>query len=243
VLHTESGPVVPPDSGVSLPPGTTKRIDLRGALGELGAAAVTVRSAPGVPVVASGAVLRAVEDDPIRGGIAVVEALPASAGKHAALSAVGASGRERFLALANPGEQDATVDVTVIGRSAVVPRSVAAGLVVPAGALVRVELDDATPLEGGFAVIVDAVEGTMAATVVAQDVEGPLNLTAVAARAFRTTVLVTDRSLQRDRSLLHPNDRDELDEVPGESEEDAQQPGDLAPTPEPRDPTVGTPAP
>lgn len=238
VLHTEGGPVVPPDSGVTLPPGTTKRIDLRGALGELGAAGVTVRSAPGVPIVASGAVLRAVEDDPVRGGIAVVEGLPASDGLHGALSAVGASGRERFLALANPSEQDATVDVTVVGRSAVAARSVASGLVVPAGSSVRVELGEDTPLEGGFTVLVDAVEGVVAATVVAQDVEGPLNLTAVAARAFPTTVLVTERPVQRDRSLLHPIDREQL--VEDTVAPDGEDPIDTGPTADATDPGQAT---
>ena len=234
VLQTESGPVVPPDSGVTLPPGTTKRIDLRGALGEVGSAAVTVRSAPGVPIFASGAVLRAVEDDAVRGGIAVVEGLPASGGLHGALTAVGASGRERFLSIANPGDQDATVDVTVVGRSAVAARSVATGLVVPAGSSVRVELGEHTPLEGGFAVLVDAVEGVVAATVVAQDVEGPLNLTAVAARAFPTSVLVTERPVQRDRSLLHPIDRDRLVDV--EPARDRQGPTGTGPTPLPTGP-------
>lgn len=217
VLHTATGPVVPPDSGVTLPPGVTQRIDLRGALAEVGSAAVTVRSAPGAPIVASGAVLRAVADDALRSGVTVVEALPASSGPQAALSAVGGEGRDRLLLVANPGEEAATVDVRVVGRSAAAARIVASDLTVPAGSSLAVELAEDLPLEGGYAVIVEPTEGAVAATVIGSDVEGPLNLVALGAHAFPSTVTVTDPVVVRDRSLLHPIDVEEL--VPSPSPE------------------------
>lgn len=212
VLHTEAGPVVPPDSGVTLAPGSTRRIDLRGALGEVGTAAVTVRSAPGVPIAASGGVLRVVEGDAVRGGVAVVEALEASGGRHAALSAVGAEGTQRRLALANPGEEEAVVDISVVGRSPAVTHTVASGVRVPAGALLQVDLAEELPLEGGFAVVVDVVEGRTAATLISETADGPLDLTTAAARPFPMTVTVPTPTVLRDRSLLHPIDRAELDE-------------------------------
>lgn len=210
VLQTAEGPVVPPDSGVTLAPGVTQRIDLRGALAEVGSAAVTVRSAPGAPIVASGAVLRAVEEDALRSGVTVVEALPASDGPQAALSAVGGEGRDRLLLVANPSEEPATIDVRVVGRSVSTARIVASGLTVPAGSSVAVQLVEDLPLEGGYAVVVEPTEGAVAATVIGTDVEGPLNLVALAARPFPATVTVTDPVVVRDRSLLHPLDIEEL---------------------------------
>ncbi len=214
VLHTADGPVVPPDSGLTLEPGATQRIDLRGALAEIGTAAVTVRSAPGVPIVANGAVLRAVEEDAIRSGVTVVEALPASAGPQAALSAVGGEGRERTLVVANPGEEDATVDVRVVGRTPSTARLVATGLVVPAGASTVLELGEDLPVEGGYAVVVEPTSGAVAASLVGTSLEGPLDLLSMAARPFPTTVEVVEPTVVRDRALLHPLDRDALGPPP-----------------------------
>lgn len=253
VVHTEAGPTVPPDSGVTLPPGATRRIDLRGALAEVGTAAVTVRSAPGVPIAASGGVLRAVEDDAVRGGVAVVEALQAGRGPHAALSAVGATGLQRRLALANPGDIEAVVAVSVVGRSVAATRQVSSGLRIPPGTSLQLDLDGELPLEGGFAVVVDATEGTAVAALVTESAEGPLDLTAVAARRFPTTVTIPRPTAVVDRSLLHPVDRGELvddptvdqrEDDPVEDDPDtglvtdpvspAPDPG--APTPDPDDP-------
>lgn len=242
VLHTESGPIVPPDSGVTLAPGTTQRIDLRGALAEVGTAAVTVRSAPGVPIAASAGVLRVVEEDAVRGGFAVVEGLPAGGGLHGALSAVGAVGQQRLLALANPGEAEAVVDVRVVGRSAATVRAAATGLRVPAGASLRLPLDEDLPLAGGFAVLVDVVDGAVAATLVTEAAEGPLDLTAAAARPFPTSVAVPTPEVVIDRSLLHPIDRVELeddatgaqDTEDGVGDDDGSpEPGEGAPAPDP----------
>lgn len=210
VLHTDTGPVVPPDSGVTLEPGTTRRIDLRGALAEVATAAVTVRSAPGVPIAASGGVLRLVEDDAERSGVVVLEALGAGTGPHAAMSAVGASGQDRRLLVANPGEEDAVVDVRIVGASAAVERQVATGLRVPAGSRVGVDVDEELPDTGAFAVVVDVVEGVAASVLVAESREGPLDLTAVAARPFPATVMVPQYTVVRDDSLLHPIDATEL---------------------------------
>lgn len=219
VLHTEAGPVVPPDSGVTLAPGATQRIDLRGALSEVGTAAVTVRSAPGVPIAASGAVLRVVEGDAVRGGLAVVEAQQAGEGPFAALSAVGATGTQRRLSLVNPGEVDAVLDVSVVGSSAGASRVVATGLRVPAGAWLQLDLQEDLPLEGGFAVVVDVTEGAAAATLVSESLEGPLDLTAAAARRFPSSITVPTPRIVRDRSLMHPVDLAELTGEPDASEE------------------------
>ena len=204
VLHTPDGPVVPPDAGVTLPPGTTERIDLRGALADVGSAGVTVRSAPGAPVVANAAVVRAVPDDAVRSGVTVVEALPASSGPQAALSAVGGQGRERVLVIANPGEEDATVDVSVVALRPSARRTVAAGLTVPAGAVAEVGLSEDLPMVRGWSVVVEPRAGAVAATLVGTALEGPLDLMSMAARAFPATVEVVAPVVDRDRSLLHP---------------------------------------
>ncbi len=214
VLHTADGPVVPPDSGLTLPPGSTQRIDLRGALAEVGTAAVTVRSAPGVPIVANAGVLRAVPDDSLRSGVTVVEALPASSGPQAALSAVGGEGRERTLALANPGDEAATVDVRVVGRNPATARLVATGLVLPAGASTEVQLAEDLPLEGAYAIVVVPTQGAVAATLVGTSLDGPLDLVSMAARPFPTTVTVRAPTVVRDRTLLHPLDVDALTPAP-----------------------------
>jgi hypothetical protein len=204
VLHTAEGPVVPPASGVTLAPGTTERIDLRGALAEVGIGAVTVRSDAGVPIVASGAVLRVAEDDPIRGGIAVVEGLTATSGPHAALSSIGATDRGRVLALVNPAEEPAVASIRVVGRNAGAPVVVAEALTLPAGASLTLDIDEFLPLEGGFAVLVDVTEGVAAATLISTNDGGPLDLTAAAARSFPASIEVGPLDVERDRSILHP---------------------------------------
>lgn len=214
VLHTTDGPVVPPDSGLTLAPGSTERIDLRGALAEIGTAAVTVRSAPGAPIVASGGVLRAAEEDPVRSGVTVVEALPATSGPQAALSAVGGAGRQRTLVVANPGDEDAVVAVRVVGRSTATTRLVATDLVVPAGASTAVDLGEHVPQDDGYAVLVVPSEGAVAATLVGTADEGPLDLLSMAARPFPTTITVREPSVVRDRTLLHPLDADALEPAP-----------------------------
>lgn len=232
VLHTSTGPVVPPDSGVTLAPGATQRIDLRGALAEVGSAAVTVRSAPGVPIVTSGAVLRAVTDSPVRSGVTIVEALPASSGPQAALSAVGGEGRERSLVLANPGEGPAVVDVRIVGASTATAGRVSTGLTVPAGAIAVVDLAEELPAEGGYAVLVVPSEGAVAAAVVGRDVEGPLNFVALAARPFPVDVTVSNPVVVRDRALLHPLDEDALEPALSEEPRATPTPVRDEPTPE-----------
>lgn len=204
VLHTADGPVVPPDSGVTLPPGTTRRIDLRGALAEVeGSVGVTVRSAPGVPIAAAGGVLRSVEESAERGGIAVVQAVEATAGAHAGLSATGGAGRAALVAITNPGEEPADVEVRVTGHS-VASATTVAGLTIAPGAHIEVALGEALPDEGGWAVLVDVLEGVAAATLVTADDEGPLNLTASAVLPFPVTVEVVEPTVVADHRLLHP---------------------------------------
>ena len=228
VLHTPTGPVVPPDSGVTLAPGTTQRIDLRGALAEVGTGAVTVRSAPGVGIVANGAVVRAVPDDPVRSGVAVVDALPASGGPQAAVSAVGAEGQQRTLLVANPGEEAAVVDVRVVGSDLAVARAVVGALDVPPGSVVEVPLADVLPPDSAHAVLVEPSVGVVAAAVVGSATEGPLDLLSIAARAFSTTATVTEPTLVRDRTLLHPLQpvapEDDLSTPPGAPEDDLSTP-------------------
>lgn len=238
VLHTEDGPVVPPDAGVSLPPDTTQRIDLRGALADVGTAAVTVRSAADVPIVASGAVLRSVPDDAVRGGFTVVQGLAATDAVSAAQSAVGASGRERVLALANPGEQDATVSVRVVGSSAAATTTVTEDLVLGAGSSTQLPLGAALPSEGGFAVVIEPVDGQVVAAMVTTSGEGPLDLIASAARPFPSVVLVTSPDVVRDQSLLHPVQRGDLDRT-----RDAPSPSPSPSVPASPPPTPTTPAP
>lgn len=211
IVHTAEGPVVPPAGGLTLSPMSTQRIDLRGALGDGGVAAVTVRSTTEVPVVASGAVLRAVSGDAVRGGIAVVAG---GIGGDVARAAVvaDASGRSYTLALANPGDTPATVDVTLTPSVAEeAPRIISEALVVPAGGSLQLALGDHLPAEGGFAVQVDASEGGVVAGLVGASAEGPLDLSAALLQPFPSEVTAIAPEVRYDRSLLHPIDPVQID--------------------------------
>lgn len=218
VVHTPDGPVVPPAGGATLAPHTTQRIDLRGALGDLGAAAVTVRSTTDVPVVVGGAVVRSAQDDAVRGGVAVLEATAATGGRQAALSATGAAGRSLRLGVANPGEEPAVVTVRVVGGGTEVV--VADALALPAGSSTVLTVEGA-PGDAPFAVVVDVAEGVAAATLFSGTGEGPLDLTAALARPFPSQIVTTALDVRREDELLHPivpptQDEDAVDAGAGE---------------------------
>jgi hypothetical protein len=205
VLHTVNGPVVPLASGLTLAPGTTQRLDLRGALADDTRGGITLRSTEGAPVVVSGAVLRSSDGGPLRAGIAVVEAIPAGIyPRAAALSTLGDDGRARFVALANPGDVDAVVDVAVVGRNALSPTMLADSLVLPAGGWAVLDLAAAIPIDGGFAVVITTTQGVAVGSLISESREGPLDLTAVLARPFPGSVDGFSVVVRPDRGLLHP---------------------------------------
>ncbi len=245
VLHTSNGPIVPPATGLTLAPGTTQRLDLRGALADVSRGGITLRSNDGAPVVVSGAVVRA-SDDPVRGGIAMIEGVPDGGGGRAAvLSAAGDEGHSRFLAVANPGEETAVLDVTVVGADLASPAILADDLAVPAGGWTVLDLAGTLPAEGGFAVLLDVAEGQAVGTLVAESLSGPLDLNATLARPFPGTVQGAAVLLRRDRSLLHPLVTPGPvvpTDAPAPADAPVNQVDPVEPAPPPSDPATSVPA-
>ena len=126
-------------SEVEIPPRTVRRIDLRGVLPEDGPAAVTVRS-DGVPVTASGAVEIA-GDDPEDTGL-VVQRGAAAADPAWTLTGGSTEDRRHQLRLVNPTAEAAQVDGTLWDGSGAEQPDELAGLEVPAGAVLSVDLED-----------------------------------------------------------------------------------------------------
>jgi hypothetical protein len=144
-LHTVDGGDVPAGlTGLDVPPGTIRRIDLRDTLPEgLTDAAISARS-EGTPVVVSGAVLTSA-DEPAATGFSVQ--LGSSAPDRSwVVSAGDPQDRSEWLRLVNPGGEDASVDVELVDGTASSPVAELRDIEVPAGAVAQVELTD--ELEG-----------------------------------------------------------------------------------------------
>lgn len=173
-LHTEDGGTVPQGlAEVAVPPGTVRRVDLRGTFPEgTGTAAVTARS-DGVPVTVS-AVAQLADADADRTGFAVQ--LGAVADPVWTLTGTGREGRTEQVRLVNPGSEPATVDIAVWnGSNASTPPELS-GLEVPAGALVVVVLDEALARAPWWALTVRTTSGEVVAGNLGTDVEGPAHL-------------------------------------------------------------------
>jgi hypothetical protein len=176
-LHTPDGGIVPEGlAEVTVPPGTVRRVDLRGTLPEgVDNAAITARS-DGVPVSVS-AVVRLSAEDPDDTGFAVQ--LAAAADPIWTLSGSGREGRSEQLRLVNPGSEPATVDVTLWNGSTVSAPEELAGIEVPAGALVVVPLSGLVEPAPAWSLVVRATGGpVVAGTVGSGDPDGPRHLVA-----------------------------------------------------------------
>lgn len=176
-LHTPEGGVVPEGlAEVSVPPGTVRRVDLRGTLPQgVDSAAVTARS-DGVPVAVSG-VAQLSAGDPDLTGFAVQ--LGATADPVWTLTGVRREGRNEQLRLVNPGSEPATVDVTLWNGSTATQPAELTALDVPAGSVTAVPLRGLLEEAPAWALTVRTTRGTVVAGAVGiGDPAGPRHLVA-----------------------------------------------------------------
>jgi hypothetical protein len=144
-LHTADGGDVPEGlTGIDVPPGTIRRIDLSNTLPEgTSEAAITAR-AEGVPIVVSGAVLTS-DEQPENTGFAIQ--LGASAPDRSwVVSGRDPEDRAEWLRLVNPSGDAASVDVVLVDGTSPSAAAELLDLQVPAGAAIQVELTE--ELEG-----------------------------------------------------------------------------------------------
>ncbi|MFP5310299.1 MAG: DUF5719 family protein [Actinomycetes bacterium] len=163
-LHTTEGGLVPEGiEELTLAPGSTQRVDLRGLLGEGGGSgAVTVRTDNGVGIVASVASQILDEEDAARTGVGIgIGATEPSATWVAAGGPT--EGRDLSLTLVNPAAEPAVVDVAVWTPGGVSRPQVLQGLSVGAGAYLAASLTDVLPETEAYALVVTAREGRVVA--------------------------------------------------------------------------------
>lgn len=162
-LHTADGPVVP-DLGDELviEGGRLLRIDLRGALPPgLAAAGATLRSENGVPVVASTSTLYEQQSgDPGETGYTSQLGSPEPA-RSWVVPGEAADGRDQVLHLANPGGDDAVVDVTLWNGSVDRRPGELQDVTVPAGSLVELDVTEALAEAPASVAYVTASEGAV----------------------------------------------------------------------------------
>jgi hypothetical protein len=158
-LHLEDGGELPIGlSEVSVPEGELRRVDLTGTVPEGSAVvAVTARS-NGVPIVASGGVVRR-NDDADRTGL-VVQLGVSSSGRWVASGRMTEDRRE-ILIVTNPEGEPAVVDVSVFTGVQTVAPDAMQQVTIPAGARRSVILTDTLPAGGGWSAFVTAREGSV----------------------------------------------------------------------------------
>jgi hypothetical protein len=176
-LHTTTGGELPVGlTEVSVPPGTIRRVDLRGTLPEgVASAAITARS-DGAPVVVSAASEVATGEAPDGTGLSVTLGAPATDGAWV-VSGRDISGRQEALHLANPGSEPSTVDVRVFSGSTLAEPADLQGLTLAAGAAVTIDLAEVVS-SGAWTAFVSASDGGVVAGRVGRAEEGPLGLVA-----------------------------------------------------------------
>lgn len=241
-LHTPAGGVVPEGlEEVTVAPGSVTRIDLRGLLpDEVANGAVTVRSDNGVDILVAVAT-QALSDDEERTGVAV----DAGAGEPASrwiLSGGATEGRDVAVHLANPGAEEATVDLMVWTGAGVSRPPQLQGVSVPAGGSRVVAVTDALANALEHTIFVEARGGAVVAGRVATSREGRLHLvaaTGVPSTAFGGGGLVPVVQFrpgmpQRVGTRLGPQLEDPL--LDPEDEPAAPQPTDPLPQDDPLDP-------
>ena len=164
-LHTATGPVVP-DIGDELlvEGGQVMRVDLRGLLpAGQSAAGATVRSENSVPVVAGmGTLLAPGAADPGDTGYTAQLGWPEGDGAWVVPGETG-EGRDQVLHLVNPGADDARVDVAVWDGAALRRPEDLAGVPVPAGSLVELDVTEVVVGATHMTAFVTATEGVVVA--------------------------------------------------------------------------------
>lgn len=178
-LHTVEGGVTPDGlEELTVPPGSTTRIDLAGLLPEgPRRGAWTVRSENGVPIVAASAT-RLAADDEARTGIAV--SLAAAAPDPVwVLSGRAGAGRSAFVHLVNPTSEEASVRIDLWGGLGIVTAPELTSVTVPPGAVTSVDIGVHLPESATEATaFVTVTAGRVVAGWQAQQAEGRLDLTA-----------------------------------------------------------------
>jgi hypothetical protein len=177
-VHTAEGGA--PATGlaeVQVPPGTVRRVDLRGTLPDgVESAAITARSS-GVPVTVGGAVeIRAEEVEDT--GFVVQLGAPA-ADEVWTVTGNGGGERSHQLRLINPGSEPAVADVTVWNGSTATEPTELQDIEVPAGALVTASLTGTLDGATEWAATVRASSGALVVGQVGSgDEAGPRHLVA-----------------------------------------------------------------
>lgn len=177
-VHTEDGGVVASGlAEVEVPPGTVRRVDLRGTLGDgVESAAVTARS-EGVPVTVSG-VVRLAGDEVDDTGFAVQLG---AASDDPVWTIAGGPTEERTeqLRLVNPGSEPAVVDVALWNGTTASQPDELTEIEVPPGALVALPLAAVLGDVPSWAATVRATTGTVVVGQVGSgDPSGPRHLVA-----------------------------------------------------------------
>jgi hypothetical protein len=204
-VHTDTGGSVPEGLGaLTVDPGTTLRVDLRGLLPEgADSGGLTVRAENGVPIAASVATQRGGDlpapdapDDPAtestdgegddapalgrpedRSGVAVVTGV-AEGDTTWVLSGGATAGRDLAIHLVNASAEEATVDLAVWSDAGLVRSPELQGLTVAPGAVRVVDLSGVLPEGETYTVFVSTRGGRVIAGAVASSREGRLDLTA-----------------------------------------------------------------
>jgi hypothetical protein len=174
-LHTADGGLVPEGiEELTLAPGSTRRVDLRGLLGEGGGSGgVTVRTDNGVGIAVSVATQLLDEGDVARTGIGIGAGAQAPSTTWVAAGGPTA-GRTMSLTLVNPSAEPAVVDVAVWTPGGVTRPLGLQGIEVPAGAYRAVSLGDTVPEAEAHALVVTTSEGQVVVGTVGFASEGPL---------------------------------------------------------------------
>ena len=175
-LQTADGPLVPPEGGLVVGPGTTERLDLGAVLPPGEPVGVTLRSTSDAPVVVSGVTVTGA-DDPARSGVAVVEAL-AGEGSDAVQVQVGSDvdeEREAQLHVTNLTTEPATYDVRVVTAAGEQAPPELQGLTLAPGT--RAGHDLTAQVAGPVhAVLLEPSQGRVAGVLLSRNGSGPLEL-------------------------------------------------------------------
>jgi hypothetical protein len=178
-LHTEAGGEVPFGlSEVSVPAGELRRVDMTGTFpDEVTEVAVTARS-NGVPIVVSGAAVRAA-DEPARTGVSVQ--LGAATDTRWVVSGVGAEDRVEQLRIVNPEGEAAVVDVALFDGVRIREPDDLRGLELAPGTSTTIDLADHLSPGPPWTAFVAVRDGAVVVgRVGSDDGDGPLHLVATA---------------------------------------------------------------
>lgn len=243
-LHTERGGVVPEEvDEITLEPGVTQRVDLRGLLPEgVTRAGITVRSENSVPIAASVATEYA-GDDEARTGFAVQLGAPAPDALWV-LSGGPTAGRDTTVHLSNPGSEAAVVDIVLATSPTPVAPPGLRDIPVPPGSVRSVDLTAHLPEDAtDHSVFVIAREGSVVPGRRALDRVGTMRLVAGggvpgALWGGGRVVPPVDYAptlTQRLGTDLGPRTEDPI-EVPEPTETATPSPTEIVPAPEPTAP-------